>query len=481
MPTYAIIDDSDPRLVWNGNWHSLADPVNPRAPHYNGTASVTNDPEATVSFSFQGSLLSVFGTIDTPNTKQYPGATFSVSPNAVLPTRLSSESLLPMIPVGESIVATTHLRLFTTDLMAMGDYKMSIKTDGVWAGGPSFYLDFLVVQIPDEVQNPGDQGLLIVDDDDSRWAYTTSAGEWATGSGSGTYMNTSQLTTMHGGMVTLEFEGTDISVYGSLMANFNSSLPIGYFQVDQGDPYRSMATSLPNFAALRNGSELRHQKVFAASGLSPGQHTLDVVIPAFPTQLAASGVAFIPWALDYAVFGTPPLSSQSSTTPAPSPPVIVGAVLGAISFLAIFSIITILLWRRKRRSLVIVVDDAKTNGGISLTTPLPSPPAPPAVSPRENLRRMFSTHKQRGRGTSQPQNVGSGSSHQSSEVFSVIPESQSGSRTAVQETPRRVPAEGSRNAGGTRFRREVDGGVRLISLPDDVEEKTDIHPPSYHQ
>ncbi len=56
MPLFAIIDDTDPGLVYNGNWRLLTELVNPSAAEYNGTTHVTNDPTATVSYRFYGTF-----------------------------------------------------------------------------------------------------------------------------------------------------------------------------------------------------------------------------------------------------------------------------------------------------------------------------------------------------------------------------------------------------------------------------------------
>lgn len=59
MTVYAIIDDTDPRLEYTGEWQVLTDPVNPRASDYNGTIHVTNDPNATVTYNFYGLSLAL--------------------------------------------------------------------------------------------------------------------------------------------------------------------------------------------------------------------------------------------------------------------------------------------------------------------------------------------------------------------------------------------------------------------------------------
>lgn len=56
MPLYAIINDTDPLLVYTGEGQVLTDLVNPRAPEYNGTTHATNKPTTTVSYNFYGEL-----------------------------------------------------------------------------------------------------------------------------------------------------------------------------------------------------------------------------------------------------------------------------------------------------------------------------------------------------------------------------------------------------------------------------------------
>jgi hypothetical protein len=54
MPRYALIDDTDPDLVYSGDWRQLNTPLNPNAPEFNGTVHATNDPNATITYNFYG-------------------------------------------------------------------------------------------------------------------------------------------------------------------------------------------------------------------------------------------------------------------------------------------------------------------------------------------------------------------------------------------------------------------------------------------
>ncbi|KIM21427.1 hypothetical protein M408DRAFT_333443, partial [Serendipita vermifera MAFF 305830] len=179
MPRYAIIDDTDPGLVYTGDWQLLTNPVYSRAPEYKGTTHVTNDPTATVTYQFYGAELAVFGTIDTPNGVH--NATFSVTPNAVSLTHFNQTGDVPSLQGGN--VPTTHVELFTSGSLVAGSYTMTITAEGVKRGGAAFYLDFLTVLLPDSV-NIGSERV-IVDDTDTQWNFQ---GPWTMGRISGNYL-----------------------------------------------------------------------------------------------------------------------------------------------------------------------------------------------------------------------------------------------------------------------------------------------------
>lgn len=487
---YSIIDDTDPALVWTGNWQQVdGSVINPRVPHYNGTVHVSNDPTATVSYKFRGVGLNVFGTLDAPVINGYPNATFSVSPNVISSIRLNQTGYMPSIAEGR--IATTHLKLFPSGRIEMGDYNMTITTDGVRIGGPAFYLDFLAVLIPEEEPAQGEHSLSIVDDSDEKWNWNLWEGRWSTANRPSEYGYTSHLTTTAGGEVSLQFEGTEITVYGALAYNYTTTQPIGTFQVDQDQNRTVMPTDLPNFTVLNSNGPtgMRHQKLFVAEGLAPGVHTLSLSVP--PFQTSTPSIKFTPWALDYAIYG--PItgsSSPSPSMPAPAPiGAIVGGVVGGIALLAVIGVILFWRWKRRRNS-SLFEHEAEAKGGISTTTPLPPPPtllpSNGAGSSKTLLAgRFLSTHKPGKSNGQQPHRAGEGVSPITDDIMSDshISRSHSGmygaeSSLAGDERASRLLAE-SQNVGTSRPRREVDGGVRLVDTPSDVEEKTEILPPSY--
>ncbi|KIM23339.1 hypothetical protein M408DRAFT_28024 [Serendipita vermifera MAFF 305830] len=183
MPLYAIIDDTDPGLVWTGHWELLTEPVFPLAREYNGTTHRTNDSTATVSYQFYGSEIAVFGTIDTPDTREYPNASFSVTPNAVPLIHFNQTGYVPTMQ--DTNVPTTHVKLFTSDRLTTGNYTMTITADGASPDGAAFYLDYLTIQLPDSF--PESVKRVIVDNADPQWGWQ---GPWEPQSIPGNYLNT---------------------------------------------------------------------------------------------------------------------------------------------------------------------------------------------------------------------------------------------------------------------------------------------------
>ncbi|KIM21421.1 hypothetical protein M408DRAFT_29556 [Serendipita vermifera MAFF 305830] len=462
MPVYAIIDDTDPGLVYTGDWRVLTDPINPRAPDYNGTIHVTNDPSATVSYQFYGSMLSAFGTIDTPASNGYPNASFSISSSnggSSPDLHLNETGYMPHLE--EPNVATTHLKLFTSDRLELGTYTMSIKTDGVSAGGAPFYLDFLTVLVPDDVASQ--VGWAIVDDSDmSRWSYV--ADQWTITHKGTTYLVSAHQTHEEGSFASLVFQGTHVEVYGSLIGVYTDTLSLGSFSVDGGDPHAVYVSSLPGFNAINNGrAAMRHQRIFALDGLYPETHNLTVSVPSTPN-------GYPPWFLDYAIYGyaspdfTQTPSTGPSSSPGAGPPVLVGAVVGGVVggvILLAAAFFGCLIWRRRREA------HGDMDLGVEIYTD--GPPITRALS-----RRMRSMHKRRERQGPPETVVGSGLDESSVGESS---ERVAGPRTEKRDGASKGEAvvHAVRDENGQI--REVDGGVRLtVSSRVPIEE---VLPPSY--
>jgi hypothetical protein len=54
MTRYAIVDDTDPTIIYTGEWTVHTVPLNLATPEYNFTVHATNDPTASFTISFEG-------------------------------------------------------------------------------------------------------------------------------------------------------------------------------------------------------------------------------------------------------------------------------------------------------------------------------------------------------------------------------------------------------------------------------------------
>lgn len=393
----------------------------------------------------------------------------------------------------------THIELFTSDRLATGNYTMSITTDGVRQGGPTFYL-----LIPDSVSVPLEK--VIVDDEDSAWRFT---GEWERVNRPGNYLDTVHRNRNAGGNATFEFEGTEITMYGTLVGLYSDVKPLGFVQIDDGTNHTVMASDIPNETTLNDGSAMRGQKIFATSGLPQGQHTLTVVIPWNPvTPSTVATPSNPPWFIDCAVHGPVAAADQvpiGSNTPAAaaSPPVgaIAGGVISGVVVLGAL-IAAFILWRRKRRHSNL---DAKTAAPEEFLLDTPAP----TITPYQTSTTPSSSAALLGRSTSMHKPLAEANVNRTYEQANGPEGSLLGGSTAtgsLSPRGRNRQAGTSRTTGsdtGTgsvteattvstdpsavrpnnrRRGREQDGGVRLASGSDDGDdfaEDEDVLPPKY--
>lgn len=494
MVRYAIVDDTDPRLVYTGDWRTGQTPINPKTPEYNGTVHYTNDPTATVTFSFNGRVVDVFGTIDAPATYGYPNASFVINPTDTGSSLKHMNETGAIPPIEDLTVATSHIELFKTGLMERGNYTMTLVTDGVREGGPTFYLDFLRVLPPDGIYID----LIPVDDNDEEWDYI---GDWVPGNHTGDYLYSAHETPHEGGSAELKFYGSEISVYGTLNGKYNEDTPIAYINVAAGRMHTILAQDVTN-QPLESGVPLRNQLIFSTSGLQDlgmDQRTLTISVPpiiATSTATVSTGpdasssatpaptISNPSWFLDYAIYGPysanassslsppgPTSSSPSSSSPSSPPPAgaIAGGVVGALAAVALI-VVAFLLWRRRKQRLI---PTANFKEGY----PLSSNPTVTAYSYTESSStpttfagrtRRSSTHK-----------ASQASAQDGSRTLN--PGIQSPTSPGLTETGTATlrsinDQDTAHNSGNTI--REVDGGVRL-ARGSDYGGAVNVLPPRY--
>lgn len=438
-------------------------------------------------------MVGVFGTIDSPSSKGYPNATFSITPNGGAVTYFNETGSVTNLTDPE--VVTARVQLFKSKLLSLGNYTLTITTDGIKS--PSFYFDFITVQLPNTVATPVER--VIADDDNGQWRYND---RWPAVAISkrGNYLDTIHQIHGEGLSAIFPFQGTDITVYGTFGGGntlFSDSKPLGYFQIDSGDNHTVVPSSV--LADLTYKGASRHQMIYSAQNLSPGHHTL-TVIP-YPDH---GRVGDATWFIDYAIYGpaspdgsnfTLPLSTPvPSPSPSPSPHTgetgdsnpsspppgaIAGGVIGIV--VLAMALAAVLLWKKKRRQNFVNISEVKNaypldgSNFVSHTTP-------GFTSETELPGRMPSMHKVPGRAPQQPL------SHRLSGWTETSLNSGTVMRSLIPETPERrsrrsvtmvswterntTPEPEVERPINARPRREVDGGVRL----GDEEEAL---PPSY--
>ena len=375
---------------------------------------------------------------------------------------------------------------------------MTIKADGVSPGGPTYYFDFLSVQLPDSVGTDN----VILDDKTTQWDYE---GGWNQVAAEGNYLDSLHDTPLQGGAATLGFHGTSLSLYGALQGPYNASIPIAYFSILDGEIHPVFAANVSKSLILPNSTYLQNQLIFHTTGLPDigvKQYTLTVSVPTPPatstslttsisgsasassTTSSSSSSTITPtplasqWHLDYVVYGpSSAIASLPTNTSAPSssaPPAgaIAGGVIGGLAGLALL-ILAFLFWRRRHRKAIAhdaeVQDEFKHAYGAGATS---------ATTSRPTLaQRPSSIHK------------GSRNNLGEMPVLDISAGSPMGSSTAGRVETSTMTGPGTADtayetdyAAGVmppRPVREQDGGIRLASGSDVGTEVVEVLPPSY--
>ena len=141
-------------------------------------------------------MLDILGSISAVDGA--PNAIFSITPNAFSPRHLNQTGYVPTISEG----VASHLWLFKSGSFTEGRYNMTLTVDGVSPGGPTFYFDFLRVQVATGVSVEK----AIMDDTDQNWLFDDAAA-WATVNQTGDYLYSTHQTPDAGGTSEIAFYG----------------------------------------------------------------------------------------------------------------------------------------------------------------------------------------------------------------------------------------------------------------------------------
>ncbi|KAG8832233.1 hypothetical protein FRC18_005351 [Serendipita sp. 400] len=308
MVKTAIVDDTDPHIVYGTGWTRLPRAYSDLTNEFNSTLHYVSTNGATMTYTFRGTGITVYGTLSKPETYGTPGSTYSIDGGT--PYRFNSTG--DVVNTDDPGVTFSHIPFYRSPTLNYGDHTIVVRVDNVDDSvARRYFFDFFTVQgvqDDDNAQGSGaanGPGFTIVDDRDSR--VSLSATGWATsGSGTSTDYEGTTSTTPKGrnGVATFTFTGTDIAVYGRIHDSYGP-YDIAEFIVDAGTP--DQVTRSASYEGMT--TDRRHQPLLVLSGLKEGQHTI---------QVTAFGDRAPPWYLDYFVYGTTRASNGGGSVNAPT-------------------------------------------------------------------------------------------------------------------------------------------------------------------
>ncbi|KIM22514.1 hypothetical protein M408DRAFT_332890 [Serendipita vermifera MAFF 305830] len=352
MSKVLIVDDANSGIAYNGSWTTQAF-VWANSNEYASTVHRAGAAGDQLSYTFFGTGISVYGTIDTPSTKGLPSATFSI--DGAPSTALNSTGSLVIDNRG---IVTSHVLLYKSTSLAKGSHTITVKTGTPANATAQFYFDYFAVSTGSDSTS----GDVLVDDRDSSIVYS---GPWVDNGISAEYLGTTRQSpgTANGGTATFRFNGTGITVIGTTAQSSGASsvAQIG-FDID--------GVRNNTFTGPENAQAILHTPFFQVSGLANDkEHTITM-------NTLTPNV----WFLDFMVYktensaiagGGPAPGASGGGGSGPSTGAIAGGVIAAvIGVLAIAGIIFIFI-RRRRMSCEDDSDQERVQGGTPRPFPVP--------------------------------------------------------------------------------------------------------------
>ncbi|GLB39931.1 hypothetical protein LshimejAT787_0704410 [Lyophyllum shimeji] len=371
-PRRVVVDDSDSRIRYSGQgWfqdQGSQDSAGNFGPTYKRTSHGTNGND-TLSFSFRGTSVSVFGTT---NLVQLDNGTRWDPTWECFVDKISIGSAKPF-PAEEN-----NWFLCGQDVLNDGQHEITVN---VTTTGHTFWLDYLIFTPSPNASY--DEAVLIVENND-RAIFLDSS--WGSLGGS------ANMTTVKGSQAKFDFVGKSVTWVGFIPTELAHAPASGAFTIDGGSPISFKLNGLPADAT----TTVYNQAFFTTPDLTPGPHTLRV------TYNGADGPA-TPLTLDYLYVTntsiTNPASAGSTDTPNGShnsssskTPVgaVVGGVIGGLAALVAL-VVLLFLWRRRRRAVQAksAPEPSSSSGATYEVTPFMStyqPSAPGSSSTYSNTQ-----------------------------------------------------------------------------------------------
>ncbi|KAF9522649.1 hypothetical protein CPB83DRAFT_887409 [Crepidotus variabilis] len=331
MPTLTTsIEDTSPVIVYsqsNGyqSWRAGSSKTDASLDSYSsGSYMVTNASQASVSFSFYGTGVQLFG------SKRQGHGFYQISIDSLV---------YPQVNGGvNDTQGQFNVQLFSTVALAAGYHTVKMTN----LGTGDLDLDYLTWQTPiGEVEDT--LRTITLQDTDPAFTYNPSANWFNTPANLGFFSGgTGHATSIAGSWLELKFTGDAIALYGPLTPNG----PAYTVSLD--------GQASGNYSSASQAIYRPQQLLYQAGNLQGKEHTLKV-----QTEDNTSGSQFV---VDYAlVYST---STAKSTGPSLSTGAIIGAALGSF-FLLVIIIVALFFgfrcWSRYRKYGKIAVQQPRSD------------------------------------------------------------------------------------------------------------------------
>ncbi|KAJ7485847.1 hypothetical protein FB451DRAFT_1432832 [Mycena latifolia] len=325
-----IVDDRDDQVKYNGDWGREGS-----SNEYLSTTSGASTQGHTVSFTFVGTSVGVFGTVG-PGS----GATMDFNIDQASFGSYTAPSVLPALGL-------SHQPFWASGPLADGSHTLSIALNSTESETATLFLDYFLYESTSE--STLGKTLFIDDNDAPTVGYSSG---WSLVNANGYFKQTAHTSRSAGASLSLTFAGSVISVHGPIFFGANGESFNASVAIDGGSPVPIQTQPQQSQA----GTTTLNMELFISPALAPGNHT--IVITALDDS---------PFGVDYFLFGdflggasssAPPDPSPSQSVPPkvsyPSSLVLSAIISGALGGLAVSTLVVVglLLWKRRARSLI---------------------------------------------------------------------------------------------------------------------------------
>ncbi|KAJ7076462.1 hypothetical protein B0H15DRAFT_805602 [Mycena belliarum] len=330
-----VVDDTDPAIQYGPTgWYS-ADPVKLNAmgnfgPVYNTTSHGTSTSGSTLSFPFNGTSVSVFGTI----------AIATDASNATDPTWTCLVDEIPIENPNPTFkYAENNWLLCDQSKISPGSHTLTIQ---VQSKGQPFYLDNIMYTPLPDVRR--ESAVLEYTNVDPAVSFGSGWRGWGA----------QNITQVNGAQVALNFHGTSVSLRGYIPQELPHVPSSASYSIDGGPPVKFTLPGLPEQSVTQYNVIM-----LTTNTLTPTAHNLVITYEGSGTQTPLVAATF------YVTNTSAPASapaastaaSESSATPSSTTlkngtptAAIAGGTVGVLAALALIAGLVFWCHRRRRRS-----------------------------------------------------------------------------------------------------------------------------------